>query len=66
MRNQGNHPLETDVLVVDETSMVDTILIYHLLKALPAEATLILVGDVYQLPSVGAGNVLKDIIIHRS
>jgi exodeoxyribonuclease V alpha subunit len=62
MRDQGN-PLEVDVLVVDETSMVDTILFYHLLKALPAEATLILVGDVYQLPSVGAGNVLKDIII---
>lgn len=61
MRNR-DHPLETDVLVVDETSMVDTVLMYHLLKALPAEATLILVGDVYQLPSVGAGNVLKDLI----
>lgn len=61
MRNQDN-PLEVDVLVVDETSMVDTVLMYHLLKALPAEATLILVGDVCQLPSVGAGNVLKDII----
>ena len=62
MRNQDN-PLETDVLVVDETSMVDTVLMYHLLKALPAEATLVLVGDVCQLPSVGAGNVLKDIIL---
>jgi exodeoxyribonuclease V alpha subunit len=62
MRNQDN-PLEVDELVVDETSMVDTILMYHLLKALPAEATLILVGDVCQLPSVGAGNVLKDIIL---
>lgn len=61
LRNQ-DHPLEVDVLVVDETSMVDTILMYHLLKALPAQATLVLVGDVYQLPSVGAGNVLKDLI----
>jgi exodeoxyribonuclease V alpha subunit len=62
MRNQDN-PLEVDVLAVDEASMVDTVLMYHLLKALPAEATLILVGDVYQLPSVGAGNVLKDLIL---
>jgi exodeoxyribonuclease V alpha subunit len=61
-RNREN-PLEVDVLVVDEVSMVDTILMYHLLKALPTEATLILVGDVCQLPSVGAGNVLKDIIL---
>jgi exodeoxyribonuclease V alpha subunit len=60
-RNQ-DFPLEVDVLIVDEVSMVDTTLMYHLLKALPAQATLILVGDVYQLPSVGAGNVLKDII----
>ena len=57
-----DYPLEVDVLIVDETSMVDTSLMYHLLKAVPAQATLILVGDVYQLPSVGAGNVLKDII----
>ena len=42
--------------------MIDTVLMYHLLKALPLHATLILVGDVDQLPSVGAGNVLKDII----
>jgi exodeoxyribonuclease V alpha subunit len=61
MRNQDN-PLEVDVLIVDEASMVDTSLMYHLLKALPEKATLILVGDVCQLPSVGAGNVLKDII----
>jgi exodeoxyribonuclease V alpha subunit len=62
LRNQDN-PLEVDVLVVDEASMVDTILMYHLLKALPTAATLILVGDVCQLPSVGAGNVLKDILL---
>ena len=60
-RNQ-DHPLEVDVLILDEVSMVDTILMYHLLKAVPAEATLVIVGDVNQLPSVGPGSVLKDII----
>jgi len=55
-------PLCCDLLVVDEASMIDTILMYHLLKAVPSGATLILVGDVNQLPSVGAGNILKDII----
>jgi exodeoxyribonuclease V alpha subunit len=57
-----DHPLEVDVLILDETSMIDTSLMYHLLKAVPSGATLILVGDVNQLPSVGAGNVLKDVI----
>jgi exodeoxyribonuclease V alpha subunit len=56
------NPLDCDLLVVDEASMVDTILMYYLLKAIPPKATFILVGDVNQLPSVGAGNVLKDII----
>ena len=56
------HPLEVDVLILDETSMIDTSLMVHLLKAVPSGATLILVGDVNQLPSVGAGNVLKDVI----
>ncbi len=55
-------PLEADLIVIDETSMVDTVLMYQFLKAVPKQATLILVGDVDQLPSVGAGNVLKDII----
>lgn len=55
-------PLNCHLLVVDEASMIDTILMHHLLKAVPVRATLILVGDVNQLPSVGAGNVLKDII----
>ena len=55
-------PLNCDLLIVDEASMIDTILMHHLLKAIPPTATLILVGDVNQLPSVGAGNVLKDII----
>jgi exodeoxyribonuclease V alpha subunit len=57
-----DRPLEVDVLILDETSMIDTTLMYHVLKALPSEATLIIVGDVNQLPSVGAGNVLKDVI----
>ncbi|MBF0553248.1 MAG: ATP-dependent RecD-like DNA helicase [Nitrospirae bacterium] len=60
-KNQDS-PLKADLIVIDETSMVDTVLMYGLLKAIPREATLILVGDVDQLPSVGAGNVLKDII----
>ena len=54
--------LECDVLIIDETSMVDIILMYNLLKAVSDNTIVILVGDVDQLPSVGAGNVLKDII----
>ncbi|MGD2127133.1 MAG: ATP-dependent RecD-like DNA helicase [Desulfobacteraceae bacterium] len=57
-----DHPLEVDVLILDETSMIDTVLMYHLLKAVPSGAILIMVGDVNQLPSVGAGSVLKDVI----
>ena len=60
-RNE-NKPLDVDLLVVDEASMIDTVLMHYLLKGIPPGATLILVGDVNQLPSVGAGNVLKDII----
>ena len=55
-------PLEGDVLIVDECSMIDIMLMYNLLKAVPDTMTLILVGDIDQLPSVGAGNVLRDII----
>lgn len=55
-------PLDCELLIVDEASMIDTLLMHHLLKAIPATATFVLVGDVNQLPSVGAGNVLKDII----
>jgi len=54
--------LNCDLLILDEASMIDTILMHHLLKAVPSFATVILVGDVNQLPSVGAGNVLNDII----
>lgn len=60
-RNEEN-PLKGDVLILDECSMIDIILMYNLLKAVPEHMTLILVGDTDQLPSVGAGNVLKDII----
>jgi exodeoxyribonuclease V alpha subunit len=60
-RNEES-PLKCDLLVIDEASMIDTILMHHLLKAIPKEATFILVGDVNQLPSVGAGSVLNDII----
>ncbi len=57
-----NNQLKGDVLIVDEASMIDLILMYNLLKAVPDEMAVILVGDKDQLPSVGAGNVLKDII----
>lgn len=57
-----NNPLDCDLLIIDEASMIDTILMFGLLKAVPSGTALILVGDVNQLPSVGAGNVLNDII----
>ena len=60
-RNEDN-PLEGDVLVVDECSMVDEMLMYSLLRAVPDSMRVIFVGDVDQLPSVGAGNVLRDMI----
>ena len=56
------HPLATDFLIVDETSMLDSRLAAALLQAVPSRAHLLLVGDVDQLPSVGAGDVLKDLI----
>ena len=61
MRNRDN-PLETDAVIIDEASMVDTVLMHHLLDAIPLSARVVLVGDVSQLPSVGPGNVLADII----
>lgn len=61
LRNREN-PLETDVIIIDEMSMVDLPLMHALLSAVVAGTRLILVGDVNQLPSVGAGSVLKDII----
>ena len=64
-KNQEN-PLNCDLLILDEASMIDTILMHHLLKAVPPFATVILVGDVNQLPSVGAGNVLNDMITSKA
>ena len=61
-RTEAN-PIDADVVIIDEASMVDILLMNHLLKSIPAGCRLILVGDVDQLPSVGPGNVLKDIII---
>ncbi len=60
-RNEDN-PVEAQVVIIDEASMVDLLLMYNLLKALPAGCRLIMVGDVDQLPAVGAGNVLRDLI----
>ncbi|SHH19968.1 SF1B family DNA helicase RecD2 [Tepidibacter thalassicus] len=61
MRDEED-PLNTDVIIIDEVSMVDILLMYNLLKAVKAGTRVILVGDCDQLPSVGPGNVLKDII----
>jgi exodeoxyribonuclease V alpha subunit len=61
LKDRG-HPLDADLVIVDEASMIDTVLMYHLLQAVPDRAVLILVGDAYQLPSVGPGQVLADLI----
>jgi len=61
-RRNENNPLQADALIIDEFSMVDLPLMYHLLKAVPREMHLILVGDKDQLPSVGPGNLLRDFI----
>jgi len=58
----SDNPLETDLLIIDEVSMIDTLLMYSLITAVNKNTTLILVGDVDQLPSVGPGNILKDLI----
>ncbi|MBU2521380.1 MAG: ATP-dependent RecD-like DNA helicase [Proteobacteria bacterium] len=60
-KNQDN-PLDADAVIIDEASMVDTYLMFHLLNAIPMTSMLIMVGDVFQLPSVGPGNVLDDMI----
>lgn len=64
-RNRKN-PLECDLIIVDEASMIDTQLMFNLLKAIPDKSRVIFVGDINQLPSVGPGNVLKDIIASRT
>ena len=61
-RRTAVNPLDVDLLIVDEVSMVDVMLMNQLARALPAHASLVLVGDVDQLPSVGPGQVLADII----
>jgi exodeoxyribonuclease V alpha subunit len=60
-RNEEN-PLPYQFVIIDEVSMIDILLFYHLLKALPSDAHLLLVGDADQLPSVGPGNVLRDLV----
>lgn len=59
-------PLKADLIILDEASMIDTLLMHDLLKAIPPTSSLIIVGDTNQLPSIGAGNVLKDIIISKA
>ena len=61
-QRNARHPLETDFVVVDEASMIDILLAHHLLQAIPLTTTLLLVGDADQLPSVGPGTVLRDLL----
>ena len=61
-KRNADNPLECDLLVIDEVSMVDVMLMQALMKAIPDNAALLLVGDIDQLPSVGPGQVLADII----
>lgn len=63
-RNKEN-PICCDLLIIDEASMIDTQLMYNLLKAIPDDARIILIGDIDQLPSIGPGNVLKDLIASK-
>lgn len=65
-KRNGKSPLDCDLLIIDEASMIDTLLMYSLLKAIPDHARVIFVGDIDQLPSVGPGNVLKDMIASRT
>jgi exodeoxyribonuclease V alpha subunit len=60
-RNKEN-PLDCDLIIIDESSMIDTYLMYSLLKAIPDRSRVLFVGDINQLPSVGPGNVLRDMI----
>jgi exodeoxyribonuclease V alpha subunit len=64
-RRDSENPLDCDLLVIDETSMVDVLLMHALLRAMPNTAALLVVGDVDQLPSVGPGQVLADMIASR-
>ena len=64
--HDAHHPLKVDTLIVDEVSMIDVVLLNSLLRAVPLTATVVLVGDVDQLPSVGPGNCLRDLIGSKS
>lgn len=61
-KRKRDNPLECDLIIIDESSMIDTLLMYSLLKAIPRTARVIFVGDINQLPSVGPGTVLLDMI----
>ncbi|HMN61329.1 MAG TPA: AAA family ATPase, partial [Anaerolinea sp.] len=61
----SDNPLDADLVIVDETSMIDILLMNHLLNAIETGSHLVLVGDVDQLPSIGPGNVLRDLIASR-
>jgi len=65
-KRNGDNPLDCDLLVVDETSMVDVMLMQALTRAVPDKAALLIVGDIDQLPSVGPGQVLADVIASAS
>ena len=60
-KNEDN-PLDAGAVIIDEASMLDTLLMFHLINAIPMTAVLVLVGDVFQLPSIGPGNILSDMI----
>lgn len=64
-RKNRDNPLDCDLIIIDEASMIDTSLMYNLLRAIPSSARVIFVGDIHQLPSVGPGNVLKDLIMSQ-
>jgi exodeoxyribonuclease V alpha subunit len=62
-KKNSNNPLSCSLIIIDEASMIDTMLMYHLLKAIPDTARVVFIGDIDQLPSVGPGYVLKDMIL---
>lgn len=64
-KRDRENPLECDFIVIDESSMIDTSLMFYLLRAIPAHARVLFIGDINQLPSVGPGNVLKDLIASK-
>lgn len=64
-KRNATNPLDAEMIIVDEASMIDTMLMFYLLKAVPFNAILVFIGDIDQLPSVGAGNVLRDFIASK-